>query len=84
MGPISGTLFAISLKVTAGVRGDPTPAGTVTFRDGTKVLGTMALSGGTAKITATLSKGTHVIAAAYNGSSLYNPHSGISISWTVQ
>lgn len=84
MGPISGTLFAISLKVTAGVRGDPTPAGTVTFRDGTKVLGTVALSGGTAKITATLSKGTHVIAAAYNGSSLYNPHSGISLSWTVQ
>ncbi|HEY2470767.1 MAG TPA: FG-GAP-like repeat-containing protein [Terracidiphilus sp.] len=84
MGPLSASSFAISLKVTAGVKGDPTPTGTVTFRDGTKVLATAALSGGTAKITATLSKGTHVIAAAYNGSSFFNPHSGISVSWTVQ
>jgi hypothetical protein len=86
MGPTSpgGSTFVVSLKVTQGVKGDPTPTGTVTFRDGTNPLATVALSGGTAKTTITLSKGTHVINAAYNGSSFYNPHSGISVSWTVQ
>jgi FG-GAP-like repeat/Bacterial Ig-like domain (group 3)/FG-GAP repeat len=86
MGPLTpnGSTFAISLKVTQGVKGDPTPTGTVTFKDGTKVLETVALSGGTAKITTTLAKGTHVINSMYNGSSLFNPHGGISVSWTVQ
>jgi hypothetical protein len=86
MGPLTpnGSTFAVSLKVTQGVKGDPTPTGTVTFKDGTKVLETVALSGGTAKITTTLAKGTHVINAMYNGSSLFNPHGGISVSWTVQ
>jgi len=46
-----------------------TPTGTVTFRDGTTVLGTITLVAGKASFTTTrLEAGTHPITATYNGS----------------
>ena len=49
-----------------------TPTGTVTFYDGTTLLKTIALSGGAAKYaTKTLTSGTHIITATYNGSTSF-------------
>jgi hypothetical protein len=45
-----------------------TPTGTVTFMNGSKILGTSPLNGGTAKLsTAALAVGRHCITAAYSG-----------------
>jgi len=49
-----------------------TPAGTVTFKDGTTTLATVTLSGGVAKFTTTkLTVGTHSMTAVYAGSTSY-------------
>jgi len=54
-----------------------TPAGTVTFKDGTTTLGTITLSASVAKYTtATLATGTHKITATYNGSASFTTSSG--------
>lgn len=46
-----------------------TPTGNVVFKDGTKTLKTVPLSGGTAMCTTTkLTAGKHTITATYNGS----------------
>jgi hypothetical protein len=46
-----------------------TPTGSVVFKDGTKTLKTVTLSGGVASYTtSTLTSGTHSITATYNGS----------------
>jgi len=51
-----------------------TPGGTVTFKNGTSVLGTVALSGGQATYAiSTLNGGTRTINAVYNGSSSNAP-----------
>jgi Bacterial Ig-like domain (group 3) len=49
-----------------------TPTGSVVFKDGTKTLKTVALSGGVASYTtSTLTSGTHNITATYNGSTSF-------------
>ena len=64
-----------------------TPSGTVTFLDGTTVLGTQALSSGAAAFsTSTLSNGAHPITASYSGDSGFGSAQailteGISTSW---
>jgi hypothetical protein len=63
--------FTAVVSSTAG-----TPDGTVTFKNGSAVLGTVALSGGQATYAvSTLNGGTHTIKAVYNGSSEYGPSS---------
>ena len=63
--------FTAVVSSTAG-----TPDGTVTFKNGSAVLGTVALSGGQAAYSvSTLNGGTHTIKAVYNGSSGYGPSS---------
>ncbi|MDX3850288.1 Ig-like domain-containing protein [Streptomyces sp. AK02-01A] len=58
---------AVTLK--AVVTGDGTDGGTVTFRDGTTVLGTAKATGGTAslKVAAGFKAGTHTFTAAFGG-----------------
>jgi hypothetical protein len=52
-----------------------TPAGMVTFKDGTKLLGKAPLSGGQASLTtSSLSAGKHKISATYSGDSNFNPN----------
>ncbi|HJZ37769.1 MAG TPA: Ig-like domain repeat protein [Solirubrobacterales bacterium] len=61
----SGTLKA---HVAAVAPGAGTPAGTVTFREGETVLGTVQLSGGNASLSLkSLAPGEHAITAAYSG-----------------
>lgn len=59
--------------------------GTVTFRDGTRVLGTVAVTTGKAALRApVLSRGTHYVTATYNGSGIYNPSHSAALSITVR
>ena len=59
--------------------------GTVTFRDGTKTLGTVPwLSHINTFTTSSLSKGTHTITATYSGDSNYNPVTSPPLTQTVQ
>ncbi len=64
--------------------GTGTPTGTVTFRDGTVILGTKTLSGGAATLTIhTLRAGSHTITASYSGDSRYTTSSGTASRLTV-
>jgi len=52
-----------------------TPSGTVTFKDGNKILGKVTLSGGKASLTTSgLSVGKHKILTSYSGDSTFNPN----------
>jgi Bacterial Ig-like domain (group 3) len=60
-----------------------TPGGYVTFYDGTTVLKTVYMSGGTAKFTtSTLATGTHTITGTYNGNANF-AGSSASLTQTV-
>lgn len=67
-------------KITFSSRVTPTfpvgtPTGTVSFLDGTQVLGTAPLVGGKAKLsTSALSAGKHLIQAQYNGDQTFVPN----------
>jgi hypothetical protein len=64
--------FTATITATAG-----SPDGTLTFKNGSAVLGTVAVSGGQAQFSvATLAAGTHTITALYNGGSAYAGSSG--------
>jgi len=59
--------------------------GTVTFRNGTKTLGTVPwLSHINTFTTSSLSKGTHTITATYSGDSNFNPVTSPPLTQTVQ
>ena len=63
----------------------PTAAnGTVTFRDGMRVLGTSTVSKGKATLWApALARGTHSVKATYNGSRGYNPSASTAVTLRV-
>ncbi|MFC6008731.1 S8 family serine peptidase [Angustibacter luteus] len=62
-----------------------TATGTVTFRDGSKVIGSATISKGKAVLKApVLAKGTHSLKATYNGSSKYNPSTSSAVSVRVR
>ena len=70
-----------SLTLVATVKqasGTATPTGSVTFYNGSTVIGSAQLSAGTATLTtASLTTGTDTLTAAYAGASTFNPsHSG--------
>jgi hypothetical protein len=77
----SGTLVyggSTTVKATVTPTGTTgTPTGTVQFLDGTVVLGTQTLQNGVATFaTASLSPGTHMLTAAYQGDTTYATSSG--------
>jgi hypothetical protein len=83
--PAAGQSLTLTATVSASVAGSGTPTGSVTFKDGTKTLATVSLSGGKAKIaTSTLAVGKHTITAAYAGNSSFNPHTSTAVVITVQ
>ena len=65
----SRVVFGQSVSLVAGVTaGGVTPGGTVTFYDGTTLLGTVALGSGKATLTTSvLAVGSHSITAGYGG-----------------
>jgi hypothetical protein len=59
--------------------------GTVTFREGSRVLGTSTVRSGKATLWApVLSRGTHRVTATYSGSKAYNPSTSGSVTLTVR
>jgi hypothetical protein len=66
---VSGQVVTFTATVGAVAPGSGTPTGTVTFKDGTTVLGTVALVSGHA--TSALTVGMHSIYALYGGSSAF-------------
>ncbi len=80
--------FGTSVTFTAGVSAiSPaagTPAGTVTFKDGTTTLGTGTLNGGTATFTtSSLGVGSHSITASYAGDGSFNASTSAGLGQTV-
>jgi hypothetical protein len=68
---------SVTLTVTVASQYSGTPTGSVTFRDGTTPLKTVALSGGSASYsTSKLARGTHTITVTYNGSTNFSTSSG--------
>lgn len=82
---VNPSVYGQSVTFTATV--SPTPdGGTVTFKDGAAVLGSVpvATSTGVAKFsTSSLSVGIHSITAAYSGTTNYNPSTSSSLTQTV-
>ncbi|MCX6033192.1 MAG: Ig-like domain repeat protein [Chloroflexi bacterium] len=73
---VYGQAVTFTATVTAVPPGAGTPSGTITFRDGATVLGTVPLSGGVATLTtSTLAAGMHPIIAQYSGDGSYSPSS---------
>ncbi|HZV06696.1 MAG TPA: Ig-like domain repeat protein [Gemmataceae bacterium] len=65
---VYGQSVTFTATVSANSPGSGTPTGTVTFEDGTTILGTGQLSGGMATFSiSTLSVGNHSITAVYGG-----------------
>jgi hypothetical protein len=79
-----GTLVTFTTTVQVVAPGAGVPTGSVTFKDGTTVLGTVALSAaGKASVsTSTLLVGTHNITASYAGAPQYKASTG-SVSETI-
>jgi autotransporter-associated beta strand protein len=79
-----GQLASLSVSVTARSPGAGTPTGTVSFYEGSTLLGTGTLSSGTASISASsLAAGTHTITATYSGDADFNSSNAAPVSLVV-
>jgi arabinan endo-1,5-alpha-L-arabinosidase len=69
----SGTLETLTAALTPASLGSAAPSGTITFLDGTTVLGTVALASNTASLqTKQFTVGANAITAVYSGDAIYN------------
>ncbi len=76
-----GQLIALTATVTSN---SGSPTGTVSFFDGTTLIGTVALSSGTATGFVSLQAGgTHSLTAVYNGSGAYAGSTSAAVTETV-
>jgi Big-like domain-containing protein len=73
--------FTALVKSSSG-----TPSGTVTFKDGTTVLGSVALdvTGHASTSTSALAAGAHSITAGYSGSAVYKPSTSAILTQNVK
>ncbi len=75
--PRAGQPLTLTATITPATTGLLGPTGTVTFMDGTTVLGTGTLTNGVATFTvSTLSAGPHSFSANYSGDTNFNASSG--------
>jgi hypothetical protein len=77
---------AVTLTATVSASaGSGTPTGSVTFRDGQAVLGSVALDGsGRAQFsTSALAAGSHSITASYGGDATFSPSTSAPVTQTV-
>ncbi|HKH98943.1 MAG TPA: FG-GAP-like repeat-containing protein [Candidatus Sulfotelmatobacter sp.] len=81
---VYGQAVTFTATVAASQLGSPTPTGTVTFKNGSTVLGSGTLSGGQVSASATaLPAGTDTVSAIYSGDSFYLVHT-VTVTQTVQ
>jgi hypothetical protein len=83
--PTAGTAVTISVSFIAPGGTTATPTGTVTFKDGNTVLGTVPLNprGATQLTVSRFSAGTHSITAVYTGDGHFNAVLSATLSLTV-
>jgi hypothetical protein len=81
--PKAGQSVTFTAHVTAGFGELGSPTGKVTFKDGARYLGNVALQSGTAHLTTQLSAGTHQILAEYGGDSTFNPNHSATVFISV-
>ncbi|MFD2330935.1 S-layer homology domain-containing protein [Cohnella sp. GCM10020058] len=81
----SSSTYLEEITLTAAATGDlDTPTGSVEFREGATVLGTVALTGGTAELNlSNLSVGPHSIVAYYEGDGNYASGASAVLTHTV-
>ncbi|WP_422923925.1 DUF4082 domain-containing protein [Singulisphaera sp. PoT] len=79
----SGSGGTLTLTATVAVSGGGTPAGSVTFLDGSTSLGTVTLdgSGVATLVTSTLPAGAHQITAVFGGSAMFTGSTSNAISY---
>ncbi|OWK44011.1 putative internalin [Fimbriiglobus ruber] len=82
---VSGQPVTLTATVTVVLPGAGTPTGTVTFEDGTTLLGTIAVDGtGTATLTTSaLAVGSHSLTATYNGDTNFQAGSPVGLTEAV-
>ena len=81
---VYGQSVTFTATVSANSPGAGTPTGTVSFLDGTTVLGTGTLSGGVATyVTSSLSVGSHSITVSYGGDGNFTGSTSSAVSQTV-
>jgi Big-like domain-containing protein len=81
----SGLAQAVTFMATVKPATSGTPTGTVTFKDGTTLIGTGTLSGGKAKLTtAALALGSHSITASYGGDANFTASTSAILTQTVK
>jgi Bacterial Ig-like domain (group 3)/FG-GAP-like repeat len=80
-----GQSVSFATQVSASIPGSGTPSGTVSYYDGSALLGTGTLgaTGKTSFKTSGLSEGTHSIVEVYSGDSSFNPHTAPPIIQVV-
>ncbi len=81
----AGASLRLTAQVTTQVNGagNGDIGGTMTFKDGSAVLGTGTVTAGSAVFNTTLSTGQHSISASYAGSGAYNASTSPALSETV-
>ena len=78
---VSGQTVALTITVTSA---SGTPTGTVNFMDGTALIGSATLSGGSASIsTSALATGTHSLTAKYTGSTSFAASTSPAVALSV-
>jgi len=71
---VAGQTITFTATVTPSSTGSAAPTGSVTFKDGSTVLGTVALdASGAARLTTALAAGSHTITATYGGDAANSP-----------
>lgn len=79
-----GQTETLTATVTSAMTGRPGATGTVSFYDGTTLIGTVPVNAGTTTYTASaLTTGIHVFKAVYTGDTNYNPATSDTASVTV-
>jgi len=74
----------LTSTVAASLRGLASPTGSVTFKDGTTILGSAPIVNGQATLIASFATaGIHSITPAYSGDTNFNPHTGASVAESV-
>src|ERR1700694_3777782 len=75
---------SITTTVLASLKNVGTPTGTVTYREGTTILGTATVAAGQASLAiSSLSPGIHIISTSYSGDTVFNPNTAPLYTQTV-
>jgi Bacterial Ig-like domain (group 3)/FG-GAP-like repeat len=81
---VFGSSETFTATVTAGMSNRPVPTGSVSFYDGTTLLGSVAITNGSAAFTtASLAVGTHNVLAVYSGDTNFNPATSSPAAVTI-